>query len=70
MIGAAGGSKCFCFLSSWHPTSELLMQVVELNVGGTIYATTRSTLCKDPDSMLARMFEGDLQPSHLDSQGR
>ena len=46
------------------------MQVVELNVGGTTYATTRSTLCKHPDSMLARMFEGDLQPSHLDSQGR
>ena len=46
------------------------MQVVELNVGGTLYAMMRSTLCKDPDSMLAKLFEGDLQPSHLDNQGR
>eukprot|EP00795_Rhopilema_esculentum_P012412 gene12412-3075_t len=32
---------------------------VTLNVGGTRFVTTRSTLTKDPDSMLARMFSSD-----------
>lgn len=31
---------------------------VKLNVGGTIYRTTRSTLLKDPNSMLSAMFSG------------
>lgn len=34
--------------------------VIMLNVGGTPYATSRDTLCRYPDSMLARMFSGDL----------
>ena len=48
----------------------ICLQVIELNVGGMLYTTTRSTLTKFPDSMLGRMFGGDTQPSHLDSQGR
>ena len=45
-------------------------EVVELNVGGAYFTTTRSTLCKEPSSMLARMFAGDMTPSHTDNQGR
>lgn len=45
-------------------------QVVELNVGGHCFTTLRSTLSKHEDSMLCKMFSGDLAPSHQDSQGR
>ena len=44
--------------------------VLELNVGGSYFTTTRSTLCKEPASTLARMFAGDLAPSQVDKQGR
>ena len=46
------------------------MEVVELNVGGRIFVTTRSTLCKHSSSMLAAMFSGDMQPAQQDKQGR
>ena len=46
------------------------MEVVELNVGGRHFTTTRSTLCKSSGSMLAAMFSGDMQPAQQDSQGR
>ena len=46
------------------------MEVVELNVGGRIFVTTRSTLCKHSNSMLAAMFSGDMQPALQDKQGR
>lgn len=45
-------------------------EIVDLNVGGRYFTTTRSTLCKYSGSMLAAMFGGDLQPSQQDSQGR
>ncbi len=45
-------------------------EIVELNVGGTHFTTTRSTLSKEPDSMLARMFAGDMTPSTKDSMGK
>ena len=35
--------------------------LIYLNVGGTKYTTTRSTLCKYPDSMLGRMFNANSQ---------
>ncbi|CAE1317127.1 BTB/POZ domain-containing protein KCTD6,BTB/POZ domain-containing protein KCTD21 [Acanthosepion pharaonis] len=41
---------------------------VSLNVGGVIYTTSFLTLISYPDSMLARMFEGDL-PSAKDRDG-
>lgn len=37
---AGGGARCW----------------VRLNVGGRIFSTTRATLCRVPDSMLAAMF--------------
>jgi len=41
--------------------------IICLDVGGTRFATTRQTLCSDPDSMLARMFnpESNLAPSQV-----
>lgn len=42
--------------------------VVKLNVGGEIYTTTISTLCKYPDSMIGAMFNGSLSTS-LDEYG-
>ena len=43
-------------------------RIINLNVGGRFYTTSISTLTKYPDSMLGRMFEGDL-PSAKDAQG-
>ena len=39
--------------------------VIDLDVGGTRFRTTRTTLLSDPDSMLAKMFdpEAHLAPS-------
>ncbi len=45
---------------------------VTLNVGGRYFTTTRSTLMKEPDSMLARMFfrsESHVWDSAVDSNG-
>ena len=36
---------------------------------GERFLTTKSTILKEPDSMLARMFCGDLNPSIKDDQG-
>ena len=38
-------------------------EIVKLNVGGEVYTTTRSTLCKFPHSMLGAMFNGSMTPS-------
>lgn len=46
------------------------MEVFELNDGGRLFTTTRSTLCKHSSSMLAAMCSGDMQPAQQDSQGR
>lgn len=44
-------------------------EVVSLNVGGVMYTTTRSTLLKYPDSMLAATFSGQFVPTTFDSHG-
>ena len=45
-------------------------EIISLNVGGTIYTTTRSTLTRYPDSMLGAMFGGKLPlENSKDSQG-
>ena len=33
--------------------------IIDLNVGGTRFSTSRQTLLSDPDSMLAKMFDPD-----------
>ena len=35
-----------------------MADTIKLNVGGVLYQTTKDTLTKDPDSMLASMFSG------------
>ena len=47
-----------------------MTEIIELNVGGTCFTTTRSTLKTGPSSMLACMFSGDLTPSTQDKHGR
>ncbi|XP_052824784.1 BTB/POZ domain-containing protein KCTD21-like [Octopus bimaculoides] len=42
--------------------------IVNLNVGGTHYSTTRSTLCQYADSMLGTMFSGSY-PTTIDKSG-
>lgn len=48
--------------------------IVELNIGGTVIATRRSTLCRCPDSVLARMFDHSNEkrapPFVRDTKGR
>ena len=41
-----------------HSAYSFQGQVIDLNVGGTRYSTSRSTLTKYPDSMLGVMFSG------------
>ncbi|KAH3886473.1 BTB/POZ domain-containing protein KCTD6-like [Dreissena polymorpha] len=42
--------------------------IIKLNVGGKVHTTTKSTLCKFPNSMLGAMFNGSMSPS-LDENG-
>eukprot|EP00050_Salpingoeca_kvevrii_P017691 m.67345 g.67345 ORF g.67345 m.67345 type:complete len:673 (+) comp7674_c0_seq1:553-2571(+) len=42
---------------------------IQLNVGGKLFATTRDTLMREPDSMLAAMFRGEFWNSHTDASG-
>ena len=44
---------------------------LKLNVGGTIFETTRSTLMSNPDSLLAKMFdpESAISPASMDEDG-
>ena len=45
------------------------MEVIRLNVGGKVFLTTRATLCAEPGSMLATLFDGDSPfegPDQLD----
>jgi BTB/POZ domain len=46
-------------------------EIVDVNVGGMHYATTRHTLCsaREPRSMLAAMFAGGALPSRTDRHG-
>jgi BTB/POZ domain len=44
-------------------------EIVQLNVGGGLYTTSRATLIRYPDSMLGAMFSG-MFPTARDSEGR
>ena len=43
-----------------NSTSTFHGQVIDLNVGGTRYSTSRSTLTKYPESMLGVMFSSNM----------
>ena len=51
------------------PPAPSHQELVELNVGGTVFCTFRSTLAKHPQSMLAAMFSG-RHPLARDERGR
>lgn len=45
---------------------------IKLNVGGTLYHTTRTTLMKDENSMLYKMFSQNddfIAPGKMDNEG-
>jgi hypothetical protein len=50
----------------------LLADAIAIYVGGKIFTTTRSTLCSDPNSMLAKLFDPDspFKQFKADSVGR
>lgn len=50
-------------------TSTSTNEIVELNVGGCVYATSRTTLMSCPESMLTSMISGHI-PSATDSNKR
>ncbi|XP_060568576.1 BTB/POZ domain-containing protein KCTD6-like [Ruditapes philippinarum] len=52
-------------MSKFHANSE---RIVKLNVGGTFYSSTKSTLTKVADSYLGRLMNGDL-PCTRDEKG-
>jgi hypothetical protein len=43
------------------------MSIIEINVGGTPYVTTRETLCRIKGTMLEKMFSGTLESTKLGS---
>ena len=49
---------------------SLCREVITLNVGGVLHTTTRSTLTKYSDSMLAAMFGGSYTPTSFDQERR
>ena len=51
-----------------HQRVTAMNDFVSLNVGGTIYTTSRATLIRFPDSMLGSMFS-DRMPSNRDEKG-
>ena len=46
-----------------------MSNTIGLNVGGRVYFTSRETLCRERDSMLAHMFSNDLPPGPQDKDG-
>jgi len=56
--------------SSPHRPKKCSSEWIVLNVGGTCFSTTRSTLvAKEPSSMLSRMFGSGMTPANQDAQG-
>eukprot|EP00088_Acartia_fossae_P020511 TRINITY_DN22090_c0_g1_i1.p1 TRINITY_DN22090_c0_g1~~TRINITY_DN22090_c0_g1_i1.p1 ORF type:complete len:238 (-),score=39.14 TRINITY_DN22090_c0_g1_i1:223-936(-) len=54
--------------SSQSPTSPGPNEIIKLNVGGKIFQTTKTTLCKYPSSRIAQLVQG-LFKQTLDSEG-
>lgn len=42
---------------------------VKLNIGGTVFLTTKTTLCKEKDSFLARLCQNDPDLPSLQVRG-
>ncbi|XP_072034311.1 uncharacterized protein [Amphiura filiformis] len=52
-----------------QPRAETMDDIVSVNVGGIIYTTSRSTLCRYPDSMLGASGAGPWTPPAKDKDG-
>merc|ERR1711981_237202 len=52
MAAATNGNPPTC-----NPSTSLRKEWVRLNVGGTLFMTTKTTLCKDPKSFLYRLCQ-------------
>ena len=58
--GASARAASSDYLSSTSNGGVIYPKVIELNVGGRVFATSLQTLNKDPTSMLAAMFSGRI----------
>jgi hypothetical protein len=71
-MASDGASQSGCskpFTASEPPKSDMRGWVT-LNVGGTCFLTTKSTLCKEPASFLCRLVQDDPElPSAKDENG-
>ena len=47
------------FDSELHSNQNRSNQWIRLNVGGTYFVTTKTTLCRDPQSFLFRLCQED-----------
>mmetsp|Transcript_17776 Transcript_17776/g.50893 ORF Transcript_17776/g.50893 Transcript_17776/m.50893 type:complete len:256 (-) Transcript_17776:201-968(-) len=68
--GAMGSGTAPGAPSTSAEDSSTSHDIVELNVGGTLYTATRQTLTKDANSMLGAMFAERNRPLCKDVQGR
>jgi hypothetical protein len=50
------------------PPAITSSDIINLNVGGKIFQTTRSTICKYPSSRIAQLIQGEFKQT-LDSEG-
>src|SRR5690349_20873655 len=48
--------------------SEILEKFININVGGEYFTTTRETLLKIPNTMLAAMFSGAFKVEKIDGR--
>jgi len=53
---------------SQPPAAPASADIIKLNVGGRIFETTRSTICKYPSSRIAQLIQGEIK-QNLDSEG-
>jgi hypothetical protein len=54
-------SKFCSFPSMKQSTKTIMDEIIKLNVGGLLFATTRATLCAEAGSMLAAKIRPSIQ---------
>ena len=69
MVLGVNGNNIQLVIEFFFITLQELPNVIVLNVGGTIYTTTKATLHRDRSSMLAALFSGRYKIP-IDPNGR